>query len=121
MAKLTEHYGDVGPGWHAILTMLHMELMQVTSDYEALQVKEKFGGLRAYIGIPQEEGIQPKAIAQRNIAYALEYKYEMLSQSVCEFCGREGTNKPDAHGWYKTFCETHRQRREEDGEMRKWT
>ena len=115
MSKLTGHYGDVGPGWAAILTMLHTELEQVAPDYEVLQVKEKFGGLRAYISTPHEEGIDPEGTAIRDAAYALEYKYEALSQSVCELCGHPGVNKADSpHGWYRTLCEMHRE--EKNGE-----
>jgi len=99
--------------------MLHAELMQFCPDYRVLQTKEKFGGLRAYIAPPHDEGIQPEQAAARKQAYALEYKYEALSHTVCEYCGKQGTNRPDKHGWYKTFCEEHHQRRADDP-MWKW-
>jgi hypothetical protein len=106
--KLTDRYHDVGPGWAAILTMMHTELQQIAPDYEALQVKEKFGGLRAYINIPSASFPQG-AYSAYHAAHALEYKYEALSQSVCETCGKAGRNAPNKHGWWKTLCEEHRE------------
>ena len=107
MSKLTDHYGGVGPGWHAILTMLHTELQQVAPDYGVIQVKEKFGGLRAYISTPGGGEFPAQISPVHREALALEYKYEAASQYVCEQCGQLGTNRPDAQGWYKTYCELH--------------
>jgi hypothetical protein len=104
--KLTDHYGDVGPGWAAILTMLHTELQQAAPDYETLQVKEKFGGLRAYINIPSAEFPQG-AFGPYQAAHFLEYKYEALSLQVCEHCGRQGKNRPGPRSWFKTLCDEH--------------
>lgn len=123
MTKLIDCYGDVGPGWAALLTMLHAELMRFAPHYEALQVKEKFGGLRAYITTPQGEGIDPVANANRREAQALEIKYEALSLAVCEYCGRQGENKPGPtgeHGWFKTLCQEHRQKWADEGPMWRW-
>ena len=106
MSQLPEHYGDVGPGWAAILTMLHAELLSVCPEYEVLQVKEKFGGLCAYLGFPED--VTPGI---RRACYDLEHKYEAMSDRVCEECGKLGENKtPTPHGWYKTLCEEHRKR-----------
>ncbi len=120
--RLTSHYGDVGPGWAAILTMLHAELDKTCPEYSVIQVKEKLGGLRAYIRVPQTEGIPPGGERSRE-AYALEYKYEALSLTVCEYCGKYGENKPGplgTGGWWKTLCAQHRQRWADEGPMWKW-
>lgn len=106
--KLTDHYHDVGPGWAALLTMLHAELQEFCPDYIVNQVKEKFGGLRAYLAPPRDEGINPAQVAAANRAHALEIHYEALSLHVCETCGKSGTNEANSRGWYKTLCQEHR-------------
>jgi hypothetical protein len=98
MSKLTDHYHHAGPGWHALLTMLHTELDAIC-EYEAIQVKEKFGALRVYINIPGKE-----RFPFSHPAYYLVHRYEVLSMSVCELCGHEGTNTPSESGWYRTRC-----------------
>ena len=67
-------------------------------------MKEKFGSLRAYICVPRGSGVNPDEIAIQDAAYALEHKYEALSQSVCELCGRQGANTPSESGWWRTRC-----------------
>jgi len=103
--KLTDCYHCVGRGWAALLTMLHTELQVVCPDYEALQVKEKFGVMRAYISTPHDSGVNPQQAAARSMAYSLEHHYEALSQYVCENCGKPGENKMDKHRWYRTLCQ----------------
>jgi len=100
MGQIPDWYGSTGDGWNAILTILHNELMKVCPEYEAAQVKEKFGSLRAYLDFP--EGVSPAA---RNSAYELERKYEAFSQFTCEHCGKTGTNKANSHGWWSTLCD----------------
>jgi hypothetical protein len=106
--KLTDCYHCVAPGWAAILTMMHVELEAICPEYEALQVKEKFGGLRAYISVPHDAGINPDQAVTQALAYAVEHKYEALSNRVCEICGELGENKQDKHNWYTTLCNVHR-------------
>jgi hypothetical protein len=118
--KITDCYHCVGPGWAGLLTMLHVELQTICPDYEALQVKEKFGGLRAYIGTPWDEGINPAQSVARELAYSVEHRYEALSHRVCEYCGQLGKNEEDKHHWYKTLCDTHRQRWNDEGPMHTW-
>ncbi len=107
--KIPDRYNDVGFGWHGLLSAMHLELMRISEDYISLQVKEKFGGLRAYVTLP--EGIDPAAITKRREMYAVEARYEALSQSICEFCGQLGENKP-VRSWYKTLCAFHREEAE---------
>jgi hypothetical protein len=110
MTQLPDHYGDVGPGWAALLTALHEEVSAIIPDYSVSQVKEKFGGLRAYLDFPRGEGIQAEQVARERIAYSLEYKYEFLSLRICETCGKPGKNAEGPHRWWKTLCEEHREK-----------
>lgn len=114
MAILTDRYKDVGPGWAALLTMLHAELAEILPDYELVQVKEKFGGLRVYINHP--EGIAPF----HHPAYYLINRYEILSMRTCEYCGKQGVNEQGPSSWFKTLCEVHRERWTAEGPMWKW-
>ena len=63
-------------------------------QFEVLQVKEKFGGLRFYVNCRKEE-----AIRQRIGAAAEE------SFRTCEVCGQPGKLRED--GWIKTLCDLH--------------
>lgn len=60
----------------------------------AVQVKEKFGGLRFYIGGGATEE-----------QYAFISFAEEMSYRVCELCG--GRAQPYPLGWVRTLCEHH--------------
>lgn len=81
----------VGPGWHGIIRRLLHDLERLGWNGEVHQVKEKFGGLRFYIG----EGT--KAVFDR-IDEA-----ESESYRTCETCGRPG--KLRGSGWVFTACD----------------
>lgn len=115
MTKLPDHYDDVGPGWAVLLTMLHVELESICPDYQVTQVKEKWGGLRAYLDF--SETTDPGA---KRVAYTLVHLVEARSLNICEFCGRLGKNEANAHGWWQTLCPEHRARLDTDGPMWKW-
>lgn len=72
---------------------------QAIPQVVAVQVKEKFGGLRFYCdgGDEYTEGLAQMA--------------EMMSERTCEICGNKGKlYGTDQHGnlrWHKTLCETH--------------
>ena len=91
-----------GDGWYDIIDTLcsnikhyvrQQNLKDDTGDLiiEALQVKEKFGGLRFYIygGDDYIRGLVSMA--------------ESMSYRVCEECGSPG--KANKKGWIKTLCE----------------
>lgn len=44
-----------GPGWYSLLVKLDEDLSTLAPDYEVHQVKEKYGTLRFYIGLPSIE------------------------------------------------------------------
>jgi hypothetical protein len=85
---------DVGPGWASILKRLDVVLAAIDPNLEVFQVKEKFGGLRVYVGT--SEG---KYEAVEN-AISLA---EGLSFRTCEKCGEPGS--PGGKGWVKTLCD----------------
>ena len=63
----------------------------VVSYPKAVQVKEKFGGLRFYMTCETDE------------IYELIEKAEALSCKTCEVCGEDGTRRPTS--WIKTLCD----------------
>jgi len=100
---MTDYYGkeisldkillDVGPGWHPLITTLVEDLEKLGWDGQVCQVKEKFGGLRFYIGAESDE-------IQLRIAEA-----EKQSYKICGWCGKPGTLVK--LGWWMTRCPEH--------------
>ena len=91
----------VGPGWKQIIWELDDDLAKLDPDYGIAQVKEKFGGLRYYIGnidVPYEE--------YGPLIDAAEAK----SYQTCEDCGEPGILREDL-GWIRTLCQKHYEQR----------
>lgn len=83
----------VNTGWHNLVSELIDDLFELGWDGTVYQVKEKFGGLRFYIGA----GNEPiwKRISQAG----------KESFTICEVCGKPGQLRID--GWMQTLCEEH--------------
>ena len=87
-----------GDGWYWLIDRLCSNL-QWNTDHNnqpqivAVQVKEKFGGLRFYV-----ESASPEQYAVISFA-------ESLSYGVCEECGSPH-NIGRTSGWIRTLCET---------------
>jgi len=88
----------VGPGWHKLMDKMVEDITALGWDGTILQVKEKFGGLRFYIGCAND------AIFNR-IARA-----EKESYKICEECGKPGQLR--GGGWLRTLCDEHSEGRE---------
>lgn len=98
-------YQAVGAGWRPLLERL-FDMIGPGGWYESLQVlvvqvKEKFGTLRFYvhIGNNEDEALVKGFHDEINSA-------EADSSSRCEECGGLGT-LDRSHGWLKTLCPTH--------------
>lgn len=91
MAYSKEYLG-VGEGWRKLVEPL-IEMCQ-NEDVSILQIKEKFGGLRFYVGEASQELYNAIDAAERE------------SFSVCEECGEPGTPNGKG-GWIKTTCKAH--------------
>ena len=90
-ASLTDLQSKVGPGWAVIIERLVADLFALGWDGEALQVKEKFGGLRFYINAPTDQ------MWERTILACEE------SVQICEECGDPGALRKQK-AWWKTVC-----------------
>lgn len=112
---LGKYYDDVGAGWKTILETLGSQMERVLGEIPpppVLQVKEKFGGLRVYLG---PSGL-PKEIT--GALYLLVDFAESLSFRTCEECGEmknveTRVRKNVAYSsWVKTLCEEHHAQRD---------
>lgn len=78
------------------LAALEAKLLDMQSQIPvAVQVKEKFGGLRFYI----HGGDERSQEVVRNA--------EAMSYYVCEECGTMKTARLYSFGWYRTLCDAH--------------
>jgi hypothetical protein len=82
-----------GDGWYKILDELSAKLEPL--GVVALQVKEKFGGLRFYIG--------PVSKEHSDEVYAAIDEASTTSTKTCERCGKPG--KVRGSGWVKVLCD----------------
>ena len=125
-----EGYIECDSGWDWILEELHEKMLYLDPKYELVQVKEKFGTLRFYLG----RGGSTKNVAVLLMHDAINHA-EYLSSKTCELCGncslysnpskgviydKTAGIKFNEHGWYKTLCNTcaepleYRESREDD-------
>lgn len=81
----------VGPGWAKIVQPL-IDYCE-THDIAIHQIKEKFGGLRFYVGEASDE------------FHSLVEAAEKEAAVTCEECGEPGKSRPT--GWIKTLCDSH--------------
>ena len=81
----------VGKRWSKILDRLYDIKPR---SVHVLQVKEKFGGLRFYIGSADKEFFDAIDAAEEE------------SYTICEECGQPGILREDL-GWILTLCDEH--------------
>jgi len=81
-------------GWFPLIQRLHEKIVLIDGNYEVLQIKEKFGGLRFYY-VPS------------NPEFAPEIDKEVLNSERISFLTCEVTGKPGQpmkrHGQIKTL------------------
>lgn len=99
---------SIGEGWIPLVDKLDQDIAAIFPTYELHQVKEKFGGLRFYIGgVPADVYDEIRSL----VTHA-----ESKSYGICEDCGA-GAEKVSTRGWIRTLCEQHlaehQQRREQ--------
>lgn len=95
-----EHCGaSVGDGWLAILEQLVdvIEALPGWRNVRFSQVKEKFGGLRAYVGV-EVAGLDELIDAA-----------EEQAKRTCEWCGNHALISDVRDGWYAAMCQGHRE------------
>jgi hypothetical protein len=88
-------WGFPGDGWFDLIYRLSEDLVKIEPTLQAVQVKEKFGGLRFYIDSCPED---TWSAVQQRISEA-----EAESFRTCESCGAPGSVR--GGGWVKTLCD----------------
>jgi ribosomal protein L37AE/L43A len=83
---------ECGDGWFNLIDELSSKIIELDKNVEAIQVKEKFGGLRFYI------------TSSTNDVHELISLYEHKSFTICEECGQPGMLRTDK-GWWRTLCD----------------
>lgn len=81
----------VGIGWHHIIDRMITELVELEWNKDLHQIKEKFGGLRVYIGDENEAMAEVICRAER------------YASVTCEACGDPGESRNTR--WIKTLCD----------------
>lgn len=89
---------EFNEGWEPILRQLCVELVKIDKTIYFSQLKEKFGTMRAYVSGGSSETFDEV----RDIII----KYETLSSTICEDCGKPGKVRDDL-GWIRTLCQDH--------------
>lgn len=106
--RIPDHWGkylDIGPGWYQLVLDLDRDIAKLAPDYVLHQVKEKFGGLRYYVGeIPSD--VWDQVADLKNAA-------EEQSFRTCEVCGTTNSVTTAGRGWVRTLCERDRTERSE--------
>lgn len=89
----------IGVGWRDLLWKLCEDIQAINppEDFKFSQIKEKFGGLRAYYDGGNEE------------VWDLVNKAEQDSFNVCEGCGSRESITTEG-GWLITLCKTCREK-----------
>lgn len=98
-------FPSVGDGWRSILERMCAELAEEinasnVSDYQIVQIKEKFGVMRAYYSYDGDKNNRLREIVKMA---------EVASNTTCEACGRPGEVRlpKDEPYWYKCCCMKH--------------
>lgn len=79
-------------GWYDLIHELCTKLKDIVNDeFHFLQIKEKFGILRVYCSLGN------------NDVKNLIAEYETKSEKICDFCGQPGIMRDN--GWKKTRCD----------------
>lgn len=106
------HRYGVAKGWQPLIEKLHADLNEVNPDYELQQVKEKWGGLRYYVGYsltPSSEPDKKMSETDKKMQELIQAA-ESASFDICEVCGEPGEIRNT--GYVKTLCDNHHAERE---------
>lgn len=97
-----------GDGWFRIIDDLSRNLEYIISEFKAenpgkpwriaMQVKEKFGGLRFYMQGDMGEELNERCSELINAA-------ELKASKTCEECGTYGQRR--GGGWIRVLCDAH--------------
>jgi len=89
---------ECGEGWYALIHEMLVKLKALNcKGLQIDQVKEKFGTLRVYYHMEEDD--------KYDEVNSIIADYETMSEHTCEVCGAEG--KMNTKGWFRVLCEDH--------------
>lgn len=92
--KWNDKVNDEDHEWVSFADREEREIPEPIAQVVAIQVKEKFGGLRFYYS------------GGDDFVRGVVYMAESMSYDTCEVCGSPGKNT-NLKGWYRTVCKEH--------------
>lgn len=92
----------VGPGWGKLIDKFYDVKEQIAPSIVVQQVKEKFGGIRIYIGFGEDIEDEDVSSSYEELLGIID-ELEQESYKTCEACGAFG-QMAKRYGWYKTLC-----------------
>lgn len=90
---------EIGLGWKSIVDEAIQKIHKENNNICILQVKEKFGGLRIYVGFPEDIS----DAVYDNVTDIIK-NAEIKASVVCELCGKPGGQCKIGSSWLKTLC-----------------
>lgn len=94
MSQSPMYWGiETGSGWKKLISDMCAEINNHYPNTEFRQIKEKFGILRVYYETKHTS----------DSVYSIIEKYETLSETTCEQCGRPGKITKN-NGWISVKC-----------------
>ena len=93
---------ETGDGWYQLIHDMFNEIAEAYKqgglevDIVLMQMKEKYGQLRTYFEYPDYR--------MYDIVEAIVNKYELLSEDVCELCGKLGKSR-NRRGQRQVLCD----------------
>ncbi len=88
-------------GWYPLVAKLDRDIAALVPDYICDCAKEKYGGLRYYIFLPEETASD---VADQ--VNALIWEAEKESYHICERCGEPGRLRGEGRYWISTLCDS---------------
>ena len=88
---------DTPEGWDEVILDLTAAIAKLAPNFEIHQVKEKFGGLRYYVGeLPSNKYDEIRKLIE---------EAELKAAALCEECsGEEGVTRETVGHWIRTLC-----------------
>jgi hypothetical protein len=93
---------NVGEGWWPLVDRLHADLTALVGEHDVTQIKQKYGGLRYYLTVPDDTAEDVRDEVSR-----LKEEAEEASYSICEACGAAATQEWIGETEW-TVCARHR-------------
>ena len=93
---------ECGEGWWPIIDKMCDEMKELDIGVKFVQIKEKFGELRAYY---EHDNVSDSSSALKLLCRLNDVtdRAERASLKTCERCGKPG--KLRHHSWLKTLCD----------------